>query len=148
MQYLCVCRCVCVHYNLQCCFTDFTDGSEYSRCCKIGEYTTAISEQWLGNHVPAETNTHATIERPFLCNGEVNMPLRQLNYCYRWCFLFCPCKVVIKRRVKFGSSVELNKGGWEIQLRVESPAVKKRVSCKSAAVKRRLDICCSYKGLL
>jgi hypothetical protein len=32
-----------------------------------------------------------------------------------------------------------------IQL-VESPAVKKRVNCKSAAVKRRLYMCCSYSN--
>jgi hypothetical protein len=32
-----------------------------------------------------------------------------------------------------------------LQLKVESPAVKKRVSCKSAAVKRRLYVCCSYR---
>jgi hypothetical protein len=29
-------------------------------------------------------------------------------------------------------------------LRVESPAVKKIVSCKNAAIKRRLYVCCSY----
>jgi hypothetical protein len=42
------------------------------------------------------------------------------------------------------NSVELCKGGWEIQLRVESPVVKKRVSCKNAAVKRRFYVYCSY----
>jgi hypothetical protein len=35
-----------------------------------------------------------------------------------------------------------------VQLRVESPAEKKRVSCKSAAVKRRLYMCCSYSESL
>jgi hypothetical protein len=30
----------------------------YSRCYAIGEYTTTVSEQRLGNHVPAETNKH------------------------------------------------------------------------------------------
>jgi hypothetical protein len=33
----------------------------YSRCYAIGEYTMAVSEQRLGKHVPAETNTHVTI---------------------------------------------------------------------------------------
>jgi hypothetical protein len=31
-----------------------------------------------------------------------------------------------------------------IQLRAESPAVKKRVIWKSAVLKRRLYVCCSY----
>jgi hypothetical protein len=35
-------------------------------------------------------------------------------------------------------------GGDPVQLRVESPAVTKRISFKSAAVKRRLYMCCSY----
>jgi hypothetical protein len=39
--------------------------------------TRAIARQLLGKHVPAEMKTHATIELPFLCNGEVNTPLQQ-----------------------------------------------------------------------
>jgi hypothetical protein len=30
----------------------------YNRCYAIGEYTTAVSEQRLGKHVPAEKNKH------------------------------------------------------------------------------------------
>jgi hypothetical protein len=39
---------------------------------------------------------------------------------------------------------KLRKDGDLIQLRVESPTVKKRVSCKSAVVKSKLYVCCSY----
>jgi hypothetical protein len=35
--------------------------SMYSRCCAIGEYIATVSEQRLGKHFPAETNTHVTI---------------------------------------------------------------------------------------
>jgi hypothetical protein len=38
----------------------------------------------------------------------------------------------------------LRRNGDPAQLRVDSLAVKKRVSCKSVDVKRRLNICCSY----
>jgi hypothetical protein len=31
-----------------------------------------IARQRLRKDIPAEMNTHATIELPFLCNGEVN----------------------------------------------------------------------------
>jgi hypothetical protein len=30
---------------------------------------------FIGKEVPAEMNTHATIELPFLCNGEINTTL-------------------------------------------------------------------------
>jgi hypothetical protein len=33
---------------------DLETSNEYSRCYAIGEQT-AVSEQWLGKHVPAET---------------------------------------------------------------------------------------------
>jgi hypothetical protein len=46
--------------------------------------------------------------------------------------------------VQFSSAREAEKRWRYSQLRVESPAVKKRVSCKSVAVKRRLYVCCSY----
>jgi hypothetical protein len=39
--------------------------------------TRAIARQLLGKQVPAEMNTHATIELPLLCNGEVNASLQQ-----------------------------------------------------------------------
>jgi hypothetical protein len=41
--------------------------------------------------------------------------------------------VVVKRQL-----------GQSSELRVESPAVKKRVSCQREAAKRRLYMCCSY----
>jgi hypothetical protein len=41
--------------------------------------------------------------------------------------------VVVQRRI-----------GQPVQLRFESPAVNKRVSCESAAANRRLYVCCSY----
>jgi hypothetical protein len=44
--------------------------------------------------------------------------------------------------------VRLRRDGDPVQLRVESLAVKKRVSFKSAAVKRRLYVCCSYSETL
>jgi hypothetical protein len=34
----------------------------YSRCYAIDEYTTTVSEERLGKHVPAETNTHVTVD--------------------------------------------------------------------------------------
>jgi hypothetical protein len=37
---------------------------------------TSIAKQRLGNQIATATNTQATIEKlPFLCNGEVNIPL-------------------------------------------------------------------------
>jgi hypothetical protein len=36
--------------------------SMYSRYYAIGKYTTTVSEQRLGKHVPAETNMHVTID--------------------------------------------------------------------------------------
>jgi hypothetical protein len=36
----------------------FQYGSIYGRCYTTGEYTTTISEQRFGKHVPAETNKH------------------------------------------------------------------------------------------
>jgi hypothetical protein len=75
------------------------------------------------------------------------------------CFLFGPCKVVIKKKTRVTSSVE----GWQfsralqgrlridgdpVQLRAECLAVKKRVSCKSAAVKKRLYVSCSYNKIV
>jgi hypothetical protein len=38
--------------------------------------------------------------------------------------------------------------GQSSELRVESPVVKKRVSCKSAFLKRRLYVCCSYREIV
>jgi hypothetical protein len=47
---------------------DLETSNMYSRCYAMGEYTTTISEQRLGKHVLAETNTHAKIEeRCFRC---------------------------------------------------------------------------------
>jgi hypothetical protein len=46
---------------------------------------TSIARQLLGIHIPAATNTQATIELvPLLCNGAVNTPSQQ----YRGC-IFC-----------------------------------------------------------
>jgi hypothetical protein len=41
----------------------------FSSCYAIGEYTTTISEQVLGKHVPAEINAHLTID--LLCKRGV-----------------------------------------------------------------------------
>jgi hypothetical protein len=46
--------------------------------------------------------------------------------------------------VQLSSAREAEKRWQSSHLRVESLAVKKRVSCKSAAVKRRLYVFCSY----
>jgi ribosomal protein L36 len=37
--------------------------SQHKLCndCKIGKYTRATSEQWLSKHVPAATDTNATM---------------------------------------------------------------------------------------
>jgi hypothetical protein len=90
---------------------------------------------FLGNarNIHARNNRKTMLCNPFLSNGSVNTRLQQ-GYCWKWCFLFGTCKVVIRKTI----------GGDSVQFRVESPAVKKRVSCKSAAVKRRLHVCCSY----
>jgi hypothetical protein len=45
--------------------------SMYSRCYEIDEDTRTVSEQRLRKHVPAETNTHVTID--LLWNGVLSM---------------------------------------------------------------------------
>jgi hypothetical protein len=83
------------------------------------------------------------------------MPVQQWTYCWKQCFLFGLCKVVIKKRIGVTSSVEGWKFSWALQgklrrdgnpmvLRVECLFLKKRVSCKGVAVKRRLCVCRSY----
>jgi hypothetical protein len=44
--------------------------------------------------------------------------------------------------------VSLRKEGAIVQLRVESPAVKKRFICKSAAAKIRLYVCYNYSEIV
>jgi hypothetical protein len=42
----------------------------------VGPEQTSIARQRLGKHIPAATNTQATIEElPFLCNSKVNTRL-------------------------------------------------------------------------
>jgi hypothetical protein len=42
----------------------------------------------------------------------------------------------------------LRAGQFEAMSSVESPVVKRRVSCKSMAVKRRLYVCCNYSKIV
>jgi hypothetical protein len=56
---------------------------------------TAVSEQMLGKHVPAESKTHATIEE--------------------WCLRCVPCKVFIKKRTGVIQSVEGWQFSWALQ---------------------------------
>jgi hypothetical protein len=51
---------------------------------------TFIARQRFGKQVPAEMNTHTTIEElPFLCNGEGNTPNNR-GIVRKWCFLLDP----------------------------------------------------------
>jgi hypothetical protein len=54
--------CVYIHVHVYC---DMTPDSQNSSLLDNGD-----------KEVPAEINTHVTVEElPFLCNGEVNIPL-------------------------------------------------------------------------
>jgi hypothetical protein len=55
----------------------------YGNGCEIGRYTTTVSEQRLGKHVPVTTNTHATVD----------LQLETV------CFLCGPCRDVMSRTV-------------------------------------------------
>jgi hypothetical protein len=57
---------------------DLETSNRYS-CCYAIDNQMAISEEWLGKHVPTETNIHATIEEQ--------------------CFQRGPCRDVIGRPV-------------------------------------------------
>jgi hypothetical protein len=52
--------------------------------------------------------------------------------------------VVIKKGIGANNSGRLRRDGAIVELRVKSPDVKDNVRCKSAAVKRRIYVCCSY----
>jgi hypothetical protein len=70
--------------------------SVYSRC-KISEYKTTVSEKRLGKHVPAESNTHVTID--LLWKQGV--------------FYVVRAEMLWAGQFEATSSVELCKGGWE-----------------------------------
>jgi hypothetical protein len=58
------------------------------------------------------------LRNPFLSNGSVNTPLHQQSYCWRLCFLFCPCKLVIKKRIGATSLIESCQFSWAVQGRL------------------------------
>jgi hypothetical protein len=63
------------------------------------------------------------------------------------CLISCRCGMFNWELAVQPSSAREAEERWQtspVQLRVESPAVKKRVSCNSATLKRRLYVCCSY----
>jgi hypothetical protein len=51
-----------------------------------------ICKEWIGKHIPAATNMHATIEKPV---SKQRIGKYNNRGCWKWCFLFGPCKVVI-----------------------------------------------------
>jgi hypothetical protein len=48
---------------------------------RVGEYTTTVSEQQLGKHVPAETNTRVIIDHPVPGGYEYGNLMLQVGPC-------------------------------------------------------------------
>jgi hypothetical protein len=65
----------------------------------------------LGNacNLHARNNRTTVLCNPFLSNGYVNTSLQQWSYCWKRCFLFDPCKVVIRKTTGAIQLVE----GWK-----------------------------------
>jgi hypothetical protein len=55
-----------------------------------------VSRECLGKHIPAATNTHATIEEP-VSKQQIGKHTA-MGVLLETVFLFGPCKVVIKKR--------------------------------------------------
>jgi hypothetical protein len=42
----------------------------------------SIARQGLGEQISVEMKSHAALEQPFLCNGEVNTSIQEYRYCW------------------------------------------------------------------
>jgi hypothetical protein len=82
-----------------------------------------VAKRWLYKQRPLlgnVRNVHSRNSRttglcnPFLGNESVNTPLQQWSYCWKRCFLFGPCEVLIKKRIGATSSVKC----WALQGRL------------------------------
>jgi hypothetical protein len=76
----------------------------YSRCFKIGEYSTAVSVPRLCKHVPAETNKHINNRGTVFSMWSAPRSSKEENWDSK-------SSELIEIELSFGSSVELCKGG-------------------------------------
>jgi hypothetical protein len=80
-----------------------------------------VTKRWLCKQRPLISNARnmyvrnsrtTTLCSRFLDNGLVNTPLQQWSYCWKRCFLFGPCKMVIRKTigdpVSWGLTVQLS----------------------------------------
>jgi hypothetical protein len=91
-----------------------------------------VSKEWISKHIPTATNKHATIEEPISKQGIGKHTT--IGGCWKQCFLFGPCKVVIMKswvpelsHVEAGSNtstVALRVVGGDKKGRLESETVK------------------------
>jgi hypothetical protein len=91
-----------------------------------------VAKKWLCKQRPKlgnARNNRTGLCNPILSNGSVNTPLQQQSYCWKGCFLFGPCKVVIKKRTGGTSATWICKGGPEEMVIQFSSGEKKRLLC-------------------